>query len=182
MAALLTFFSSRLGIAAVGAALLGLTFWAWRDAEAEADRYQLAAEAEAANHQQTKDAYAAAQLEAQRLEKQRIANVKAEQEDITDAVETDYRRRIADARADYERLRAEQARARLASAARGQPVPHIPDPAGGADGTAEEDGFPLSDRLIATEQAIQLEALQDWVRRQSQVDVNPVAEPLQPSR
>ena len=47
--------------------------------------------------------------------------------------------------------------------------------AGGPTQTAVQDGLPSQDALTATEQAIQLDELIKWVRRQAAVDNNPAA-------
>lgn len=144
-------------------------------------RNDLAAERTA--HQQTKHNYRAAQEQAAALEAARLAAVQAEQKEITDAVTQDYRQRLADARAHAERLRDQLARAGAgaAGAPRSEPVPGAGGAAGRAAPPATGDRLPpapaLSEdeiawRLIATEQAIQLDALIDWVERQAQVEVN----------
>lgn len=134
--------------------------------------------AEVAAHVQTKKTYREAQAAAQRLEAKRLARVTAQQQEITDEVVADYRRRIADARAHAERLR-EQARARAAGSPGAVGVPGAGDAAGGADQAAGDRRLPeLTDaelewRLIATEQAIQLDELINWTLRQAGVEVNP---------
>ena len=71
------------------------------------------------------------------------------------------------------RRAAERMRAAAAAAdpggRRGAAVPGPPEPAGGADGAAGEDGLPAQDALTASEIALRLKALQDWVRRQAGV-------------
>jgi len=49
-------------------------------------------------------------------------------------------------------------------------VPGLSAAPGGSPQAPGEDGF--SDRLIATEQAIQLDELIKWVKRQAAVEVN----------
>lgn len=142
--------------------------------------------AEKRAHQQTKAVYRAAQLEAARLERARLERVTAQQQEITDEVVTDYRRRLADARGRAEQLRGELARAGEPAAGAGGTV-HLPaagDAAGGADAPAGHSGFPeptasgylrpeeIDWRLTATEQALQLDALITWVERQARVEVN----------
>ena len=48
----------------------------------------------------------------------------------------------------------------------------LPAAAGQSLEAAGADGFPLAERLTATEQAIQLDALIKWVRAQAAVDPN----------
>ncbi len=71
-----------------------------------------------------------------------------------------------------------------ASAPRPQPIPVLaeahqcpafPLPPAAAAQAAGEDRLPQSDRLTATEQAIQLDELIKWVRAQAEVDNNPAA-------
>jgi hypothetical protein len=51
-------------------------------------------------------------------------------------------------------------------------VPGLPATPGQSHQTAREDGLSISERLIATEQAIQLDELIKWVRLQAAVDNN----------
>lgn len=116
------------------------------------------------------------------------ARVEGEQARITEEIADDYQARLAEARAKYDRVAA-----RLAPAAgRVRPEGDRASPGGGAgaavpglsvagSGAAEaagQDRLPatgeltLEDALIATEQALQLDALISWVERQAAVDVN----------
>jgi hypothetical protein len=85
----------------------------------------------------------------------------------------DYEARIADARARAAGLAADRVRSEAAAADPGgrgnAPVPGVPDPARLADEAAGEDRLSTADALIATEQAIQLDALIDWVEAQAAV-------------
>ncbi|MBN9504938.1 MAG: hypothetical protein J0I69_02835 [Altererythrobacter sp.] len=146
---------------------------------------------ERAAHQATKETYRRAQAEAARLDAERLARVQSEQQEITDAITADYRARLADARAVAQRLRDQLARAgeRAAGPGGGEPVPATGATAGGAAEAAGDNRLPicrtaplledertlspldLDWRLTATEQAIQLDALIDWVERQAAVSV-----------
>lgn len=157
------------------------------DPRLRADRDTARAEktAEIAAHQATKEAYRRAQAEAARRDAERLVRVQSEQEEITDAVTADYRARLAGARAVAERLREQLARAgeRAAGPGVGEPVPATGAAAGRAAEASGDNGLPVSPptkpdpfieldwRLIATEQAIQLGALIDWVERQAAVSV-----------
>lgn len=138
--------------------------------------------AERMAHQQTKLDYRAAQADAQRLEHDRLAAVSAHQKEISDAVAETYRARLADARARAEQLRndAGQGGAPAGGASSGQPVPAaVPGTARAAEATGDR-GLPVAAadwRLVATEQAIQLDELITLVERQSKVETNPSAEP-----
>ncbi len=98
------------------------------------------------------------------MEAERIARVTAKQEEITDAAAKKYNERIARLRAAHS-LRSQTGG--VDGAANGEQVPCVPGATVGADGAP----CPLStdERLIAEEQAIRLEGLQDWVREQAGV-------------
>ncbi|ALJ14249.1 hypothetical protein [Sphingopyxis macrogoltabida] len=85
-------------------------------------------------------------------------------------IEDDYEARIADARA---RAAAVGLRGQAAAADQGSrggaPVPGLSDPARGAGEAAGQDRLSAADALIATEQAIQLDALIDWIEAQARV-------------
>lgn len=142
---------------------------------ASRDKAQALASAERAAHQITKDRYTAAQADAARAEAFRLARVRAEQERINASAQADYTRRLADARARYDRLRG-QTSAAVGSASGGQPVPALPVPAFGTDAPTT-DGLPaalsLDERMEATAQGLQLDALISWLEGQSQVSSNP---------
>lgn len=90
--------------------------------------------------------------------------VETEQERITHEVSADYQARLADVRARYSRLLAE-ANADSRDAEKTD-LPGVPDASSGANDPAAYCGFSLETRLVASEQAIQLQALQDWLRGQ----------------
>ena len=129
---------------------------------------------ERANHQATKDNYRKAQQTAQQLERARLARSSAQQREINDDERSNYNGRIAAARAAAQRLRGQTGSARggAAGAGRNLAVPPVSDAARGADELAGDRRLPADEALIATEQAIRLDALQSWVRRQHGVDPN----------
>lgn len=84
-----------------------------------------------------------------------------------DALDT----RLADVRARAQRLRLQTAGAAAASGS--GPAAAVPGLSNRAASTAQaagQSGFSAQDRLIATEQAIQLDELINWVRAQGAVD------------
>lgn len=121
----------------------------------------------AAFEQQVSDyrtAYQTAVAEAQAAARK----VEADQERITHEVSADYQARLADVRARYSRLLAE---AKADTRDAGAPdLPGISPASGGPDGSTAYCGLPAERALIATEQALQLMALQAWVRRQAGVE------------
>lgn len=149
---------------------------------AKAGRFERERDAERRSHVRTKTDYRNAQIEAARLERQRLERVQAKQQEITDAVRNDYTIRLADARARADRLRRElQARSAAGGASAGGAVSGIPVATGGAPAAAADDGLPdaalaaaerIERELVATEQALQLDALIDWVERQAAIDPN----------
>jgi hypothetical protein len=157
---------------------VSITGWIATAKTREAER-----DAEKRAHQQTKTDYRNAQAEAARLEQTRLDRVKAEQQEITDAVEADYRRQLAGLHTRAERLREElRAGAGAASAGGSVAVSGLPAAGGGSAEAAGDPGFPAAfDRdpaeqlerdVIATEQAIQLNALIDWLLKQHAIDPN----------
>lgn len=136
---------------------------------ASAAAWERRARDEKAAFQQTVANFRAARAEAERLDALNKARVEADQRAITERTVDDYEARLAAVRDRY--------------AALVRPVPPRPDQGGRgsaplpgagptprrADGPAPQAGLPPEDALIATEQAIQLEALQAWVRGQAGV-------------
>ena len=99
--------------------------------------------------------------------------VAAEQHAINERINDDFEARLADARARAaaaERPRFNAQGAASSGAGRSAAVPSLPPTAGKPAQGAREDGLSASDRLMATEQAIQLDALIRWVQQQHDVD------------
>ena len=146
---------------------------------------------------QTVANYRAAADQARAADKANAERVAAEQRSINERTSNDYEARIADARARAERLRAQASAAQADSGGRGTaPVPGLSAPASGPAQAAGEDRLPArpsevgtspgtlgaDDALTATEQAIQLDELIKWVRRQAAVDVNGSAASAPPAK
>ena len=143
----------------------------------ERDKAMAGRDSEAAAHRATKVAYRTAQDQAARREAERLARVTTKQQEITIAVSQIYRERLAAARNAAERLRRQAVRTRAdaGSPSRAGDVPGLSGPAGRPDEAAGNDRLPVDqiDRnLIATEQAIQLDALIDWIESQQKIDPN----------
>jgi hypothetical protein len=161
-----------LGAALAAAALLWLVQSRdhWRDtARANELRFQQ----EQAAHAATVANYRAAAEQARLDDAANLARVGADQSAISERTANDFETRIASARAAAVRLR-EQAAAPAADpgAGGGAPMPGVPAAAGTVAQAAGEDRLPQSDRLLATEQAIQLDELIKWVRQQHAVRVD----------
>jgi hypothetical protein len=119
---------------------------------------------------QTVAGYRAAAAQARVADAANAARVKAEQSAINERTEDEYQTRIAAARADARRLRDNQAAAANPRSGRAASMPGLPTTASGIAQAASEDRLSESDRLIATEQAIQLDELIRWVREQQAVN------------
>jgi hypothetical protein len=122
--------------------------------------------AERAAHAQTVANFRKAQTEAEALQKANLTRVAKAQEDITDETVTDYRARLADLHARYDRLRTQGNR----SASGNTGLPAVPDTAARVDEAPGENGLLAADALIASEQALQLDALITWVEAQAKVE------------
>ena len=99
--------------------------------------------------------------------------VRAEQSAINERIIDDYEARLAAVR-DRARLLRHSGAAGPADPCGGRaaPVPGLPAAPCLAGRAAGQDRLPPADALIATEQAVRLEALIRWVRRQAEVDPN----------
>ncbi|MFV0642936.1 MAG: hypothetical protein ACK5NN_00295 [Sphingomonadaceae bacterium] len=133
--------------------------------------------AEQARHEAVVASYRQVAIAAQMQAERKAARAEAEQRRISEEVTHDYETRLADLRsraARPERLHAPGRAATDSGGSGGVDMSQISHAASGADETAGEDGFSCpamsaSDRLIASEQALQLDALIAWVRQQAGV-------------
>jgi len=122
--------------------------------------------------------YRAAADAAHAADQANLERVAAQQRAISERSSDDYEARIAAAHALARRLRGETAAAAADPRPGGAaPVPGLSPSATGAAERAGEDRLPQSDALLATEQAIQLDELIKWVRRQHEVDPGGVESP-----
>ncbi len=121
--------------------------------------------------------YRAAAEAARAADKAAAERVRAEQAAINERSSHDLQTRLADARARADQLRQLAQGPADPGAGGSAPVPGLPAAAGGADQAAGQDRLPVSDALTATEQAIQLDELIGWVRRQHSVNANASSQP-----
>lgn len=113
--------------------------------------------------------YAAAAETARAADRANTARVEAAQTLINRSSDHDFQARIARARAAALRLHQESATADRGSPG-GPPLPGLSAAPGEPAQAAGEDRLPHSERLIATEQAIQLDELINWVRAQAVIE------------
>ncbi|MGZ8336680.1 MAG: hypothetical protein ACXWU1_08470 [Allosphingosinicella sp.] len=110
--------------------------------------------------------------------------IEREQQRISQEADHDYQDRIADVRRRAAALRLRPGAAAADSAGAGAAgMPGSRDASGGADGTtgdhrlppfdAARAGLALEERVVATEQAIRLDALQRWLRAQLGIERSP---------
>jgi hypothetical protein len=127
---------------------------------------------ERAGHAATVANVRAATERARATDRANAQRVAARQDAINQRSDHDYQNRLADARAAARRLRGEGAPAAAdPGAGRAKAVPGLSTAAKGAAEAARQDRLPDHERLIATEQAIQLDELIKWVERQHAVDM-----------
>lgn len=101
--------------------------------------------------------------------------VRAAQASVNQETKDAFEARIADARDRADRLLVDTQTTTDRGDGRATPMPGLSAAAEGAPEIANEDRLPSADALTATEQAIQLDELVKWVRKQHNVDPN--AEP-----
>jgi hypothetical protein len=177
MTAIIKFLGWR-GLAGIGVALVLTAFLVAAKIDArhwqkQSGQFEELYRAEVTAHQQTIGNYRVAAEQARQADAANASRVVTEQktndQERSNALET----RLADARATADRLRGQFAQATAhPGSGSAAPVPGVqPSPAGSAQG-ASKDGFSVDDRLTATEQAIQLDELIKWVRKQAGIDVN----------
>lgn len=180
------FLGWRGALAVAALALCGVLSWQIARAQLATARAEVALADERTAHRITVANVRLAAAQAKIADAENAKRVIAEQSRITQEVSRDYQTRLAGVRARADALRLQLQRT-TATDPRSSADPGMPAPgatAGGPDGAAAQDRLPpaaglidLEDRLIATEQALQLEALQAWVRAQAAIDTNGPAPP-----
>jgi hypothetical protein len=142
----------------------------WRKQSARFEQLYLVEQSAAAR---TIANYRAAAEAARQADKANAHRAAAAQHAISERTTNDLEARLADARARALRLQLESRPAAAAGGGGRTTALSAARPAAGAAGpAAAQDGLSLSDRLIATEQAIQLDELIKWVRAQASVPVS----------
>ena len=114
----------------------------------------------------------AAAATARAADQANAARVAAEQRAITERTSNDFETRLADARARADRLRIQSQVSADPGPGGSAQVPGVPASSRSASEGSGEDRLPAREALTATEQAIQLDELIKWVRRQAKVDNN----------
>jgi len=159
----------KLAIGFACVALLALLVHDRNRWKAKTEHYAGLLAGERAAHAATVANVRAAAERARAADAANAARVKSEQEAINERTGHEFESRIAAARTAAGRLRAD---AQAAAAGRGggtAPVPGLPAATASPAQAAGQDRLPDEERLIATEQAIQLDELIQWVRSQATV-------------
>lgn len=112
---------------------------------------------------------------ARRRDAENVARVQQAQSTITEEVSRDYQARIADLSSRVAALRVRNAAPDVPGRSGTAAVPAARPAPGGVDAAAVDPGLSFEERIVATEQALRLQALQFWVRRQG--EIVPSAEP-----
>lgn len=134
-------------------------------------RFEQLYRGEVSAHAGTVAAVRAAAERAAQSDRVNAARVRAEQDKISERIDDVLQTRLADARARARRLREPTPAAAPRRASRGPPLPGLSQPAADASPSAGADRLSDSERLLATEQAIQLDELIKWVQAQAAVEV-----------
>ena len=97
--------------------------------------------------------------------------VERDQNSVSEEVSRDYQDQLVDLRRRYHALRVRLGKTPAnPGGAGGEAVPGLPGSSPGPDGAAGQDGLPAEDALIASEIALRLKALQEWMNGQLQVE------------
>jgi hypothetical protein len=130
-------------------------------------KWEMRASEEAAAHAATVAGVRQASAEAKAADAANAIRVERSQSAVSQETDRDYQAQLADLRRRYDALRLRTGPAEAdPRGGGGAAMPGIPFAAGGVDAAAAQNGLPLEDALIASEQALQLEALQNWVSGQ----------------
>lgn len=141
--------------------------------KATSAKYELSLARDQAAFASTVAAYRAAADQARTADRLNATRVAADQLAISQRTDHDFETRLAAARLRAGRLRLDPAAAARDPRPRREPaVSGLSAAPGGAAQASGEDRLPAPDALIATEQAIQLDELVKWIRRQHLVPVN----------
>lgn len=161
-----------LAVALVLGAMLAAAKMDARHWKKQSGQFEQLYHAEQAAFAKTVADYRAAAAAARAADRAAAERVRAEQAAVNKEREDAFEKRIAAARARAGQLQHDAQAAAHPGGGGASPVPGVPAAAGGTDQAAGEGGLSRPDALTATEQAIQLDELIKWVRRQATIDPN----------
>ena len=125
--------------------------------------------AEKLSHENRKLTYERAAEKARADDAANQVRVERQQSHISQETSREYQTKLADLRRRFERLRSGEAPGDQGGSG-SEAVPRFPDGTAGPSPASQEDRLPPEDALIASEQALQLQALINWVLGQQGVD------------
>jgi len=97
--------------------------------------------------------------------------VERDQTNVSEEVSRDYQEQLVDLRRRYDALRVRPGKtAADPGGAAGETMPGLPGSSARSDGAAGQDGLLAEDALAASEIALRLKALQDWIAGQLGVE------------
>lgn len=161
-----------IGLGIVLGTLLGLQTHKTHVAQKAAASWEKKYEDEHTARQLTILNYRVAAQQAEAADKANVARVAAQQRAINERTSSEYEARLADARARADRLRSQLEAGANPGSPAAAGVSDTNAAPGSADAAASEDGLSISDRLLATEQAIQLDELIKWLDKNLKVDMS----------
>jgi hypothetical protein len=141
----------------------------WRK---QSDTFEQLYHSEQAAFSTTVAQYRAVADQARAADEANLNRVAVDQAAINQRTANEFEARLAAARADARRLRLQSEAAADSRARRSASMPGLSAAPGGAAQGTGQNGLPLTDRQIATGQAIQLDELIKWIRQQHAVDPN----------
>ena len=141
----------------------------WRK---QSDTFEQLYHSEQAAFSTTVAQYRAVADQARAADEANLNRVAVDQAAINQRTANEFEARLAAARADARRLRLQSEAAADSGARRSASMPGLSAAPGGAAQGTGQNGLPLTDRQIATGQAIQLDELIKWIRQQHAVHPN----------
>jgi len=158
---------------AVGALLVALAvLWAGRAmTERQNEKLKAALREANATIEREREAVTDRVAQAKAEDAAHAARVERDQNHVSMETSDAYQQQVADLRRRYDALRLRSGTSEADRAGRSAAgVPKVSDTARIADGSAGEDGLSSIDALIASEQSVRLQALQQWVSGQETVE------------
>lgn len=170
----------KLGIALIAALAIALLVHERNHWKSVATERQTEINQDTAAFQETVAGYRSAAAQAKAEDDAKTAHVEAQQAAINERTVHDYQTRIAAARADAERLRAQSAAATHPGGSAGTSVPAVSAAGGSSQAACSDQLLTIDCRELATEQAIQLDELIKAAKAEMAIDPNAPAAPGAP--
>ena len=158
----------REGIIGALAIAMGLALVGKAAAERKAQALETRLASLARTLAQEREAVRAQTARARAEDAAHAARVERDQMRVSQEKADEYQVQLAELRRRYDALRLRAAAvATDPGGGRGETMPRLPPASESVDGAARDHGFPRHERLIASEQALRLHMLQEWIRAQT---------------